>query len=143
MKTDDQFNQVALEYDFVSEIFNNNEFFLKNIPNSKRRAIDIGCGSGILVECLRNEFEEVIGIDISSEMLNIAKSKRQFDNVTYISMNAENLSLKGRFDYIVSRTTLHHIEDKEALLTKLKDYLAPKGKIVILDNVSEVETPIE
>lgn len=90
------FDNVALDYDFVSELFNNNDYFLSNLPNKKSRALDVGCGSGILTYAMSNYFKSVYGIDISQSMLDIGKM---------ISLLAED------------------------------------GKIVIIDNVSEVPTP--
>lgn len=135
------FDKVAVEYDFVGEIFNNNEFFLSNLSANKSSALDIGCGSGILMSTLSNIYDDVFGIDISDEMLDIAKFKRGRDNLHYINMDAENIIFENKFDLIVSRTTLHHITNKIKLINKLKSLLSDDGKIVIVDNVSEVATP--
>ncbi len=135
------FDKVAVEYDFVSEIFNNNNFFLANLSKHKSNALDIGCGSGILMNALSEVYDNVYGIDISEEMLDIARFKRGKDNLHYINMNAENIRFDKKFDLIVSRTTLHHISNKVELINKMKTLLSEGGKIVIVDNVSEVETP--
>lgn len=135
------FDPVALEYDFAAEIHNNNDFFLARLPNSRGNVLDIGCGSGILAYALSDCFDQVYGIDISDNMLEIAKERRCKPSISYLNMNAENIVLDQSFDYIVSRTTLHHIKDKEALLDKMKSMLNDNGKIVIIDNVSKVPTP--
>lgn len=135
------FDKVAVEYDFVSEIFNNNSFFLANLSKHKNNALDIGCGSGILMSALSDAYDNVYGIDISEEMLDIARFKRGKDNLHYINMNAENIRFDKQFDLIVSRTTLHHINNKTELLNKLKILLSDGGKLVIVDNVSKVATP--
>jgi len=111
------------------------------MPEKKARVLDIGCGSGILTQMLSEHFEEVIGIDISNEMLKIARAYRQPSNVKYLNMNAEHLEFDEKFDYVVSRTTLHHIENKENVLELVKSHLANDGTVAILDNVSEVRTP--
>lgn len=49
-------------------------FFKKYLPTGSRIA-DIGCGSGYSTFKLRNEGYDVIGTDISVEMINIAKEK--------------------------------------------------------------------
>lgn len=141
LDTKKQFDDVALEYDFVSTLFNNNDFFMSNLPECRNRAIDIGCGSGVLTERLVEAFQEVVGIDISETMLAIARSTRQPKNVSYLNMNAESMYFNMKFDFVVSRTTLHHIKNKKAVLENMKTFLNPGGKIVILDNVSEIETP--
>lgn len=136
-----QFNRVAEEYDFVNTLLNDYSFFMNNLPVQTGRALDVGCGSGILVNELSAHFGEVIGIDISDEMLEIATAKRQHSNTTYLNMDAENLVLDGKFDFIVSRTTFHHLNDIPKVIRQLQALLNDGGKLVILDNVSERETP--
>lgn len=139
--TKKQFNQVAEDYDFVNELLNDYSFFVSNMSPKKGRALDIGCGSGLLVEKLASYYAEVVGIDISDQMLEIAKYKRQRSNTVYLNMDAEHLNFKEKFDMIVSRTTFHHLNDIPHVIKQMKGILNDGGKIVILDNVSKVETP--
>ncbi|WP_429310105.1 class I SAM-dependent methyltransferase [Paenibacillus mucilaginosus] len=139
--TINQFNKVAEEYDFVNTLLNDYSFFMSNLPLHRGRTLDVGCGSGILVNELSSHFDEVVGIDISDEMLEIAKAKRQHPNTTYLNMDAENLIFDRKFDFIVSRTTFHHLNNIPSAINNMKKLLNDGGKIVILDNVSEKETP--
>lgn len=139
--TKSQFDKVAEEYDFVSALLNDYSFFESNLSSKKGRALDIGCGSGLLVEKLARYYDEVVGIDISNQMLELAKSKRQLTNTLYLNMNAEHMDFNEKFDLIVSRTTFHHLSDIPSVIEKMISLLNEDGKIVILDNVSEVETP--
>lgn len=140
-KTESQFDQVAEEYDFVSSLLNDYSFFLSNMTTKKNRALDIGCGTGLLVEKLAEYYDEVVGIDISNQMLNIAIAKRKLPNTFYLKMDAGKLNFNEKFDYIVSRTTFHHLHNVSDVIQQMKNLLNEDGKIVILDNVSEVETP--
>lgn len=135
------FDPVALEYDFAAEIVNNNDFFLSRMSKAKTSVLDVGCGSGILAYALSDHYDRVYGIDISEGMLEIARSKRHKPSIQYMQMNAEEMMFDQTFDLIVSRTTLHHIEDKESLFEKMKYLLKDDGKIVLIDNVSKVPTP--
>src|SRR5699024_2901037 len=105
-------------------LLNDYSFFVSNMSPKKGRALDIGCGSGLLVEKLASYYDEVVGIDISNQMLDLAKSKRQLTNTVYLNMNAEQLTntvylnmnaeqlnFNEKFDFIVSRTTFHHLDD--------------------------------
>src|SRR5690625_6234836 len=76
-------------------------------------------------------------------MLEIAKYKRQRSNTVYLNMDAEHLNFKEKFDMIVSRTTFHHLNDIPHVIKQMKGILNDGGKIVILDNVSKVETPAD
>lgn len=74
-------------------------------------------------------------------MLEIAKAKRQRSNTSYLNMDAEHLTFDRGFDFIVSRTTFHHLNHIPSVLNNMKGLLNDGGKLVILDNVSERETP--
>jgi len=135
------FDSFAIEYDFMASLQRKNDFFLNNLSRNKNSVLDIGCGSGILAFDLAKHYEKVVAIDISPEMLDIAKLKRSAVNIQYLLMNAENLILDEKFDLITSANTFHHLENLPATLPAIKKLLKPGGKVVLLDNVSEVETP--
>lgn len=136
------FDLVAAEYDFAASLEKNYDFFLQNLSTYKGAALDIGCGSGILALELSKHYESVVGVDSSDKMLAIARLKRSAPNILYLQMDANQLSrLNKKFELIVSAATLHHLEDISATLKAIKDLLNPSGKIVLLDNISEIETP--
>ncbi|HOC91791.1 MAG TPA: class I SAM-dependent methyltransferase [bacterium] len=136
IKADDtggQFDRVAVGYDFMESLFHNNDFFLSWMPRNRNRALDIGCGSGIMASALAGSFVEVVGVDISQAMLDIAKRLRNLPNIRYLKLDAVELPEGEKYDYIVSRTTFHHIDDIPSLLRRLQKMLNPEGRIVILD----------
>lgn len=139
--TEAQFDQVAVEYDFVTDLTGDFSFFIANMPSEKNKTLDIGCGSGILAEKLSHHFQQVIGIDLSKGMLELARQKHQRKNILYLNQDAEQLHLETKFDYIVSRTTFHHIKNLSIVLEQIKEHLNEGGRLVIVDNVSEVPTP--
>lgn len=88
---DEIFDKVAIEYDFLATLLDNkNRFFQVNLSTSKGTALDIGCGSGILAFELAKTYEAVVAIDISSEMLAIARFKRFDLPIQYICCNLGN-----------------------------------------------------
>lgn len=137
----ESFGGLAEGYDFMDSLHNNNDFFLKRMPDRRELALDIGCGTGIVTQSLAGHFGKVVGIDISNEMLAAARKKRNAPNIDYIEMNAESVDTVERYDYIVSRTTFHHISDVPALLDKLKSMTKPGGRIAILDCTYEKGSP--
>ncbi|MEG4807795.1 class I SAM-dependent methyltransferase [Microcoleus sp. F8-D3] len=135
------FDAFATEYDFAATLQNQNDFFTNNLSASKGAALDIGCGSGILAFELAQYYDRVVAIDLSAKMLDIARQKRSAPNIEYIQMDASQLAIDRQFDLIVSAATFHHLHNLPAALSAIKKMLNPHGKIVFLDNISEVETP--
>ncbi|WP_333123524.1 class I SAM-dependent methyltransferase [Microcoleus sp. Pol11C3] len=135
------FDAFATEYDFAATLQNPNDFFTSNLSASKGAALDIGCGSGILAFELAQYYDNVVAVDFSAKMLAIASQKRSAPNIEYIQMDASQLALDSQFDLIVSAATFHHLPNLPAALNAIKKLLNPHGKIVFLDNISEVETP--
>ena len=76
------------------------------------RALDFGCGVGRLTQALANHFDEVVGIDISSSMLDRAREYNRYgDRVRYLHNAREDLALfpTGSFDFVNSHITLQHV----------------------------------
>ena len=135
------FDAFATEYDFAATLQNQNDFFTNNLSASKGAALDIGCGSGILAFELAQYYDNVVAVDLSAKMLDIARQKRSAPNIEYIQMDASQLAIDRKFDLIVSAATFHHLPNLPAALDAIKKLLNPHGKIVFVDNISEVETP--
>ncbi|MBE9097422.1 class I SAM-dependent methyltransferase [Tychonema sp. LEGE 07203] len=135
------FDAFATEYDFAATLQSQNDFFIKNLSSSKGTALDIGCGSGILAGELAKYYDRVVAIDLSPKMLDIARQKRSSPNIEYIQMDASHLKVDRQFDLIVSDSTFHHLKHLPSTLQSIKKILNPRGKVVFLDHVSEVETP--
>jgi ubiquinone/menaquinone biosynthesis C-methylase UbiE len=129
------FDHLAGEYDFVASLERSSAFYLKHLPHQRRRALDVGCGTGILAHDLSHYFDTVLAIDISEPMLAIARRKRPAPNIEYRREDANHLVLHQTFDFIVSHTTFHHLEDITETLRMLKAVLEPGGCLVIVDNV--------
>ena len=133
------FDPIAEGYDFLATLYGpqKNSIFLTDPPSQKRAALDVGCGSGVLAETLSYEYERVIGIDISEEMLRIARVRRSRPNIEYVLADANTVQLEERFDLICSANTLHHVEDLKATLGRLRSLLQPGGRLIVLDNIAE------
>jgi SAM-dependent methyltransferase len=75
-------------------------------------ALDFGCGVGRLTQALASHFKQVVGVDISPVMIDIARSFNRFsERVTYVVVGGSDFSpiRDARFDFIVTRITLQHI----------------------------------
>ena len=70
----------ALDYKFPKKMC---EFFLdrSDIPNTYDNAIDLGCGTGLSGKVFRDYVDFFTGVDLSKNMLDIAKKKKIYDEL--------------------------------------------------------------
>ncbi len=131
------FDAFAERYAYMAALERDHGFFLRKLPTQRRRALEIGCGAGGLARELAHHFDEVMAIDLSEPMLALARSDSAESNLTSLRMDANSLSLTGRFDFIASHTTFHHLTDVPKTLRTLRGLTAPGGRVAIVDAVSE------
>lgn len=94
-----------------------------------KRVLDLGCGFGehckLFVE---KGASKVVGIDISSKMLEIAKKENSDPKIVYIHMPMEDISqLNEDFDVVVSSLAFHYVEDYKAVVNKIYTLLDKNG----------------
>jgi 2-polyprenyl-3-methyl-5-hydroxy-6-metoxy-1,4-benzoquinol methylase len=120
---------------------NSKEFLFHSLANhSPKRVCDFGCGAGETGTELAAAGYQVIGFDISPEMIALARRRAELDHVTdrteFVVANAAELELRsGNFDAILVQAVLHHIELDKGLAT-LDALLAPGGVAVIIEPVA-------
>jgi 2-polyprenyl-3-methyl-5-hydroxy-6-metoxy-1,4-benzoquinol methylase len=113
----------------------------KNAFKDPLRVLVAGGGTGdavvFLAEQLRNADAEVVYLDISRSSMEIAQKRaevRKLSNITWVhgsllEISALNL---GEFGYITCSGVLHHLQDPEDGLDKLRSVLAPGGALSIM-----------
>lgn len=99
------------------------------------RMLDVGCGAGQIAIALRTRFAEVIGIDVSAEM--VAEAGRQaesagVDPIEWRVMSAEEISeALGSFRLVTVSDALHWME-QDAVVGRCHTRLEPGGGIALL-----------
>jgi ubiquinone/menaquinone biosynthesis C-methylase UbiE len=92
---------------------------------SAKRLLDVGCGTGLVLDLAHDLFDELDGIDITPEMLERVKPRV---NVRTHLASAEKLPFPDRtFDGVTAYSVLHHIEDLELLFREVRRALKPGG----------------
>jgi ubiquinone/menaquinone biosynthesis C-methylase UbiE len=105
-------------------------------------ALDIGCGTGSLAIACARRGARVTGIDISPQMLDIARRKVEqaelTDSITLLQMSAIELDERfepKRFDTIMSSLTFSELSDDEQrfVLGQCQRLLRDGGRLIIAD----------
>lgn len=109
-------------------------YLVKNLPETRNRCLDVGCGSGEFARVLAGSFAEVEGIDLSEGMLKKARELSEwFGNVRYANEDVMEKDLGAEtYDCIVSIAAVHHLPLAESLEI-FKRALKPGGVLMILD----------
>jgi SAM-dependent methyltransferase len=91
--------------------------------------LELGCGTGSFTRDLARSGADVVAIDVSPELLEMAKANCSAPNVQYQIQNAYALSYpEGAFDSVVGSSVLHHLEVEKALRGAYR-VLKPGGTI--------------
>ena len=111
-------------------------FLLKQVPQNCEDALEIGCGTGAFARQLANRCKRVIALDLSAEMIRVARSRSgKIENLQFRVADAMSWNFPpSHFDFVCSIATLHHLDQRE-LLIKIRPSLKPGGVLVLLDLV--------
>ncbi len=101
-------------------------------PLAGKRALDVGCGAGLLCEPLARLGAGVTGVDAAQENIAVASAHAIGAGLTidYRCGDVGQLGLAG-FDLVTSMEVIEHVADKAAFLGALADALAPGGLMVL------------
>jgi ubiquinone/menaquinone biosynthesis C-methylase UbiE len=97
------------------------------------RTLEIGCGTGKNTEWLQTISDEVLAVDLSNEMLAIAKAKVPSKRVTFqqADINKNWDFVTGFFDLVTFSLVLEHINFLQPIFEKTYDVLKPNGMVYI------------
>jgi ubiquinone/menaquinone biosynthesis C-methylase UbiE len=109
-----------------------------------QRILDLGCGSGWATRLLSRlvnggpqGFGQVVGVDISDEMVRQARTaSKEFDNVMFVVGSAAKIPWEENFfDKVLSVESFYYYPDQERALAELFRVMAPHGRLFILINL--------
>ncbi len=99
-----------------------------------KRALDIGCGGGLLSEAMASGGAQVTGIDLATEALAAARhhAEETGAQVEYRSIAAEDLAREsaGRYDLVTCLEMLEHVPNPESVVAACAQLAKPGGTVV-------------
>lgn len=95
--------------------------------------LDVACGTGVLIpDYLERGIEKVVGVDISSQMIEIAKKKfENYENVEFCCGDIEEIQFENTFDSVVVYNAFPHFCNPKGLIEKLAENLKNGGRLTI------------
>src|SRR5262244_3200309 len=108
------------------------------------RVLDLGCGSGWATRLLARlvgegpeGFGQVVGVDISDEMIRHARAaSKDFDNIMFVQGSAAQIPWEENFfDKVLSVESFYYYPDQDRALAELFRVMAPHGRLFILINL--------
>lgn len=102
--------------------------------------LDLGCGTGRVTRLLAAELARVVGVDLSPEMLALARGRAgrgrsAAGRVSLVAADIRSLALRRRFDLVTAANDpLAHLgsgEDRDRALAAVAAHLAPGGRFVL------------
>lgn len=99
--------------------------------------IDLGTGTGRMLEVLAGSYKRGIGIDSSREMLAVARSRLASAGITHAQVRLGDIGdvdlAAGPADVIVIHQVLHYFDDPGRMLAQARRLLKPGGEMIIVD----------
>ncbi len=111
----------------ATEVIKGLEWELRRVPLAERgnwRALEIGCGPGRLMRPMSRHFVEIHGVDVSDEMISLAREKLA-DILTAHPHATDGSSLTQfadeSFDFVYSYAVFQHIPSRDVVFEYLRE----------------------
>ena len=101
-------------------------------PLKGQRVLDVGCGGGILSDAMARKGAQVLGIDLATKSLRVARLHAlevQTDGVEYREVSAEALADEqpARYDVVTCMEMLEHVPDPASIVQACATLVKPGG----------------
>ncbi len=103
--------------------------------------LDFGCGSGRFSDLVAEKCEYLIGVEITSQMLHLAKDKSSCSNAGFALFDGLSLPVKkGGIDTVISVNVLQYVTDDSELskvLSQIRQSLKDGGRFICIEQVTK------
>jgi len=138
-KTQQFFNSVADHWDTLNRKILGDFDLAKAVaaamPSGCAAAVDLGCGTGLVLESMSGRAASLIGVDGSPRMLELAR--RRFGDDASVSLrigDLDHLPLRdGEADFACMNLVLHHLSEPSRALAEIRRVLKPGGTLFLSD----------
>lgn len=112
--------------------------FLAKLPKNAA-VIDVGCGTGHILQYCAANGHQVTGVDVSEGML--SQAKLQVPQAKLVQMHADSLAFPNNsFDGLISRYVLQHLTQVDVSIAEFYRVLKPGGYAYVVIHVSNTDS---
>lgn len=135
------FDELAKTWDSRQKEISPRDELIKSLPiENNDLVLDLACGTGIVSNLIYQKTNrQVIGLDISSEMIKRAKAKYSEDIAKYFVGDFYDFKYEERFNAIVVFDAYPHFTDKNKFIAACRNNLKNKGYLCILHDLGREE----
>ena len=131
----DHWDQIRSLY--VSDADVETEIMLAAGPGGFRRMVDLGAGTGRMLTLLAPRAEQAVGLDLSQQMLNIARRNAAEAGLAHVELRHGDIFdtrlPDAAADLVVVHQVLHYLGDPAAAVREAARLVAPDGRLIIVD----------
>lgn len=106
-------------------------------PESVGTLLDIGTGTGRILELFAPEIDRGVGVDLSRDMLSVARANLESAGLSNCQLRRADMYRlpfpDGTHDAVTIHQVLHYADDPAAVIAEAARILAPSGRVVIVD----------
>ena len=102
-----------------------------------RSLLDLGTGTGRILELYGPEIERGLGVDLSLDMLAIARARLERANLRHCSVRQGDIydlaMPRDSFDVVIIHQVLHYLDDCATAIREAARVLRPQGRLLVVD----------
>lgn len=106
-------------------------------PATLGALLDVGTGTGRMLELLAGRAERAVGIDASAAMLAVARANLDRAGIRNVRLKQDDIYVlsepRNTFDTAIIHQVLHYLDDPARAVAEVAKTLAPGGRLVIVD----------
>ncbi|MCO6049979.1 metalloregulator ArsR/SmtB family transcription factor [Mesorhizobium sp. RP14(2022)] len=99
--------------------------------------LDLGTGTGRMLEIFAPLYRRGVGLDLSREMLSVARANLDRAGLAHAQVRQGDLFAapveRDAFDLVTMHQVLHYLDDPAAAIREAAKYLRPAGRLVVVD----------
>ena len=106
-------------------------------PGPVGRLLDLGTGTGRILQLLGARTTRAVGVDSSHSMLSVARANLERAGVSGCELRQGDVYCPpieaGAFDLVVIHQVLHYLDDPDRAIAEAARLLAPGGRLLVVD----------